>query len=119
MIKEEFTNYRVEPSETAFKIIATNPETGRDELIKYTTKQAYAYSYVNRKNRDLKYKIHSNRIKQIMFEKGLTYEKLSEMIGRNKNTIMIWANNRKQPSYGSILLMAQTLNIKPEDLINF
>lgn len=119
MTEHKFKDYRVEPSEVAFKIYATNIRTGREELIKCTLSKSGAYAYIAKKNYSQKHPIHSNRLKVILKELGLTYKDFASKIGKNPNTISNWANNNSQPSYGVVLMMSQALNMPVSEIINF
>lgn len=116
---KNYEKFRVEPSEVAYKIYATNTDTNREELIKCMVNKARAYAYANKMNNIAKHRIRSNLIKIILHQRGISYKDFAKSIAISEDTIRRWANNSLQPSYGSILLMAQVLGIKPEELIAF
>lgn len=114
-----YKNYRVEPSEVAFKIYATNTETGREELIRCMLNKGRACAYVARMNNPKKHKILSNRLRIVMHEKNISAEELASKVRMAKNTIRSYMRNNLQPSYGTLIYLADTLGVKPQELINF
>lgn len=117
--KIEYKDYRAEPSETTFKIYATNVKTNREEFIRCIRGKAQAYGYVSRMNRVRKHKFSSNCLLQIMHEKNITAEELSQKVNISKITIRSYMKNNIQPSYGTLVYIADTLGVKPHELINF
>lgn len=117
MGEKNYTNYRVQPGEQHWAVIATNNDTQKDEVIKRYTNKARAYAYASKLN-NLRI-IHGNRLKIIMLQKRLTDKDVAELTGYNKATISCWRNNIKQPSYGAILYLSEVLKVPKEELITF
>lgn len=117
MEKKNYTNYRVQPGEQHWAVIATNKDTQKDEVIKRYTNKSRAYAYASKLN-NLRI-IHGNRLKIIMLQKGLTDKDVAELTGYSKSTIAYWRNNLKQPSYGAILYLSEVLKVPKEELITF
>lgn len=115
--KVNYKNYRVEPGEAHYMVIATNTQTNREEVIKRYTHKSHAYKYVY--TIDRKFEIHSNKLKVIFKTRGLKINQVSKDIHIGYNTLSSWVSNRKQPSKGNLHLLAQYLGLKVEDLINF
>ena len=55
-------------------------------------------------------------IKQIMEERGLSQQKLADILGVNQTTVSQWLLGRKKPGYDSILLIYQKFDILPNAL---
>lgn len=55
-------------------------------------------------------------IKQIMVERGLSQQKLADILGVNQTTVSQWLLGRKKPGYDSILLIYQKFDILPNAL---
>lgn len=117
MVEKNYTNYRVQPGEQHWAIIATNKDTQKDEVIKRYTNKARAYAYASKLNNHRV--IHGNRLKIVMLQKGLTDEDVAKLTGYNKSTITYWRNNNRQPSYGTILYLSEVLKVPKEELITF
>lgn len=118
-ITDTYKNFRVEPSEVAYKIYAINEKNGREELIKCMLNKACAYAYVSKANNVSKHRIHSNNLKVILLNRNMTAKQLSLFIGREEDTVKSWINNRTQPAIGSQLLICRYLGISREELVNF
>lgn len=52
-------------------------------------------------------------LKQLMAEKGLSQQKLADLLGINQTTVSQWLLGRKKPGYDSILLLYETFGIEP------
>lgn len=64
-------------------------------------------------NRDL------NRIKVVLVEKKKTNKWLAEQLGKDQTTISKWCTNTSQPDLGSLMKMAQLLNVELTELVRF
>ena len=117
MKEKNYTNYRVQPGEQHWAVIATNEDTQKDEVVKRCTNKARAYAYASKLNNHRV--IHGNRLKIIMLQKGLTTEMVAELTGYSSSTINRWRNNNNQPSYGAILYLSEVLKVPKEELITF
>lgn len=58
-----------------------------------------------------------NRLKLVLAEKQLTGKWLAERIGKSENTDSKWCSNKAQPSLGSLIEIAKTLDIDVKDLL--
>ena len=59
----------------------------------------------------------SNRIKIVLLQQGKTNKWLADKINRDQATISKWCTNTSQPPLVAFVQIAQTLNVKMEDLI--
>ena len=60
--------------------------------------------------------IFSEVIKQIMDERGLSQQKLADILGVNQTTVSQWILGKKKPGYDSILAICKNFDIEPNDL---
>ena len=60
--------------------------------------------------------IFSDVIKQIMDERGLSQQKLADVLGVNQTTVSQWILGKKKPGYDSILAICKNFDIEPNDL---
>lgn len=61
--------------------------------------------------------IISERMFQIMQEKGITQAELSRLTGISTKTISDWRQKKTNPGADKIMLICQALNIAPETLL--
>lgn len=59
----------------------------------------------------------SERIKELMKEKGLTQVKLAKEIGLKQNTISAWLLKKKEPCIMSLWLLADYFDVEIDYLI--
>lgn len=52
-------------------------------------------------------------IRQLMAEKGLSQQKLADILGVNQTTVGQWLLGRKKPGYDSILAFYEKFGIEP------
>lgn len=52
-------------------------------------------------------------IRQLMAEKGLSQQKLADILGVNHTTVGQWLLGRKKPGYDSILAFYEKFGIEP------
>lgn len=52
-------------------------------------------------------------IKEIMEEKGLSQQKLADILNVNQTTVSQWLLGKKKPSYESILAFYEKFGIEP------
>ena len=55
-------------------------------------------------------------IKSVMIEKGLSQQKLADILGVNQTTISQWLLGNKKPGYDSIKLLYDKFGIEPNEL---
>lgn len=60
----------------------------------------------------------SNRIKEVLAEKGKTQVWLADKLGLEFVTVSRYANNHRQPSMERLAEIAKALGVKIKDLIN-
>lgn len=65
-------------------------------------------------NIDIEYHLY-----QIRSDKGISSRKLAELSGVSKSTINNIENNRYEPTLLTICMLAETLNVSPEDLYSY
>ena len=58
-----------------------------------------------------------NRIKAVLAEKQLTSKRLAQKLGKSENTVSRWCSNRVQASIGSLLKIADALDVDVRDLL--
>jgi transcriptional regulator with XRE-family HTH domain len=63
---------------------------------------------------DIKY----NRIKIILAEQGRSGKWLASKMNKNLTTVSKWCTNTIQPTIKTLFEIAETLNVKPSDLLN-
>lgn len=55
-------------------------------------------------------------IQQLLIEKGLSQQKLADVLGVNQTTVSQWLLGKKKPNYDSILLLYEKFGITPNEL---
>lgn len=60
----------------------------------------------------------SNRIKEVLAEKGRTQKSLADELGLEFVTVSRYVNNHRQPSMERLAEIAKALGVKMKDLIN-
>ena len=58
-----------------------------------------------------------NRIKVIRVEKKRTNKWLAEQLGKDPATVSKWCTNTIQPSLGTLLKIAELLNVQIQELV--
>ena len=58
-----------------------------------------------------------NRIKVMLAEKGKTNKWLSEQVGKDPATVSKWCTNSSQPDLGSLLKIADLLEVDIKELL--
>ena len=58
-----------------------------------------------------------NRLKSVLVEKKRTNKWLSEQLGVSPSTVSKWCTNSSQPDLGSLLRIADVLNVDIKELI--
>ncbi|WP_302379665.1 helix-turn-helix transcriptional regulator [Phocaeicola plebeius] len=58
-----------------------------------------------------------NRIKVILVEKKRTNKWLAEQLGKDPATVSKWCTNTIQPSLGTLLKIAELLNVQIQELV--
>lgn len=58
-----------------------------------------------------------NRIKVILVEKKRTNKWLAEQLGKDSATVSKWCTNTIQPSLGTLLKIAELLNVQIQELV--
>ena len=58
-----------------------------------------------------------NRLKIVLVEKKRTNKWLSEQLGVSPSTVSKWCTNSSQPDLGSLLRIAEVLNVDIKELI--
>lgn len=58
-----------------------------------------------------------NRIKEVLYSKGIKQTWLAEQLGKSYNMVNSYVQNRRQPSLGDLNRIANILNIDVKDLI--
>ena len=58
-----------------------------------------------------------NRIKVILVEKKRTNKWLAEQLGKDPATVSKWCTNTIQPSRGTLLKIAELLNVQIQELV--
>lgn len=54
-------------------------------------------------------------IKQLMLEKGLSQQKLADLIGVNQTTVSQWLLGHKKPSYDNIMAFYTIFDVTPNE----
>lgn len=55
-------------------------------------------------------------LRQLMNERGLSQQRLADMLGVNQTTVSQWLLGRKKPGYDSILMLYEKFGIQPNKL---
>ena len=55
-------------------------------------------------------------LRQLMNERGLSQQRLADMLGVNQTTVGQWLLGRKKPGYNSILMLYEKFGIQPNEL---
>lgn len=55
-------------------------------------------------------------LRQLMNERGLSQQRLADMLGVNQTTVGQWLLGRKKPGYDSILMLYEKFGIQPNKL---
>lgn len=55
-------------------------------------------------------------LRQLMNERGLSQQRLADMLGVNQTTVSQWLLGRKKPGYDSILMLYEKFGIQPNEL---
>lgn len=55
-------------------------------------------------------------LRQLMNEKNLSQQKLTDVLGVNQTTVSQWLLGRKKPGYDSIALLYEKFGITPNEL---
>ena len=55
-------------------------------------------------------------LRQLMNERGLSQQRLADMLGVNQSTVSQWLLGRKKPGYDSILMLYEKFGIQPNEL---
>lgn len=55
-------------------------------------------------------------LRQLMNERGLSQQRLADMLGVNQTTVGQWLLGRKKPGYDSILMLYEKFGIQPNEL---
>lgn len=55
-------------------------------------------------------------LRQLMNERGLSQQRLADMLGVNQTTVSQWLLGRKKPGYDSILMLYEKSGIQPNEL---
>lgn len=55
-------------------------------------------------------------LRQLMNERGLSQQRLADMLGVNQRTVGQWLLGRKKPGYDSILMLYEKFGIQPNEL---
>ena len=58
-----------------------------------------------------------NRIKEVLYEKGIKQVWLSEKLGKSYNMVNSYVQNRRQPSLEVLYQIAKILDVDVKDLI--
>ena len=54
-------------------------------------------------------------IKGVMVEKGLSQQKLADLLGVNQTTVSQWLREKKKPGFDNILRFCAVFGIKPNE----
>ena len=57
-----------------------------------------------------------NNLKLLRMQRGLSQQKLADILGVNQTTVSQWLKGNKKPGYDSILLIYEKFGITPNDL---
>ena len=60
----------------------------------------------------------TNRIKEVLIEKGIKHTWLAEKLGKSFNIVNSYVCNRRQPSLELLFQIAEILQVNPKELIN-
>lgn len=52
-------------------------------------------------------------MKQLMFERNLSQQKLADILNVNQTTVSQWLRGKKKPSYDNILMFYEKFDIEP------
>ncbi len=55
-------------------------------------------------------------LRQLMNERGLSQQRLADMLEVNQTTVGQWLLGRKKPGYDSILMLYEKFGIQPNEL---
>lgn len=55
-------------------------------------------------------------LRQLMNERGLSQQRLADMLGVNQTTVGQWLLGRKKPGYDSILMLYEKFGTQPNEL---
>ena len=59
----------------------------------------------------------SEKLKQIIKDKGVRVEGLADVLGINKSTIYRWINGEREPKIDNIMKLCKALGISIEDIM--
>lgn len=60
-----------------------------------------------------------NRLKVVLADKKRTNRWLAEQLGKDETTISKWCTNSSQPDLGSLMRIAQLLDVEISELVRF
>lgn len=60
-----------------------------------------------------------NRIKVILAERNLQNKWLAEKLGRDQATVSKWVTNSAQPNLGTLIKIAQVLEVDMNELVRY
>ncbi|MBF1459339.1 helix-turn-helix domain-containing protein [Prevotella pallens] len=60
----------------------------------------------------------TNRIKEVLIEKGIKQIWLAEKLGKSFTIVNSYVRNRRQPSFELLFQIAEILQVNPKELIN-
>ena len=60
----------------------------------------------------------TNRIKEVLIEKGIKQTWLAEKLGKSFTIVSSYVCNRRQPSLELLFQIAEILQVNPKELIN-
>ena len=61
--------------------------------------------------------VFGKRLKELRLEKGLSQQKLGEILGFCNQTISFWENGSREPDLDTLILMSQYFNGSIEELL--
>ncbi|MEG2599363.1 MAG: helix-turn-helix transcriptional regulator [Muribaculaceae bacterium] len=58
-----------------------------------------------------------NRIKEVLYEKGINQTELANLLGRSLNIVNLYVTNRVQPPFPILYRIAELLNVDARTLL--
>lgn len=61
--------------------------------------------------------VFGKKLKELRLEKGLSQQKLGEILGFCNQTISFWENGSREPDLDTLILISQYFNVSIEELL--
>lgn len=58
-------------------------------------------------------------LRRLRTERGVTLDGFAGLVGRSRATVNFWERGHRQPSYSDLGLIARSLGVPPQDLLDY